>query len=187
MLLVERSSIAASQNNESLSKNDDSLSSNESSSGDMRLNPDELYKLKSGQCGKFLPEYEPKANYYKKYWELYFENEKLMEEVNLESKERNEVLKEIIGIETFYDGNIEKLSSERYLHNGRKRHNRRCADELDKQFKCPYEGCSKLYGSEGSLNLHIKLKHNGGNKTDREKIAKSLVYANAKGINLAVE
>jgi hypothetical protein len=73
------------------------------------------------------------------------------------------------------------------LHNGRKRHNRRCADQLEKDFVCPYEACSKLYGSEGSLNLHIKLKHNGGNKTDREKIAKSLVYANAKGLNFPLE
>jgi hypothetical protein len=47
--------------------------------------------------------------------------------------------------------------------------------------------CEKVYGSEGSLNLHIKLKHNGGNKTDREKIAKSLVYAKASGINLPTE
>lgn len=37
------------------------------------------------------------------------------------------------------------------------------------------------------MNLHIKLKHNGGNKTDREKIAKSLVYANAKGLNFPIE
>jgi len=35
--------------------------------------------------------------------------------------------------------------------------------------------------------LHIKLKHNGGNKTDREKIAKSLVYAKATGLNLPIE
>jgi hypothetical protein len=34
------------------------------------------------------------------------------------------------------------------------------------------------------LNLHIKIKHNGGNKTDREKIAKSIVYAKANNINL---
>lgn len=37
--------------------------------------------------------------------------------------------------------------------------------------QCPYENCNKLYGSEVSLNLHIKLKHKGGNKTDREKLA----------------
>jgi hypothetical protein len=32
--------------------------------------------------------------------------------------------------------------------------------------------------------LHIKIKHNGGNKTDREKFAKSLVYSQASGMNL---
>ena len=30
--------------------------------------------------------------------------------------------------------------------------------------------------------MHIKIKHNGGNKTDREKIAKSLVYAKVNGM-----
>jgi hypothetical protein len=29
--------------------------------------------------------------------------------------------------------------------------------------------------------LHIKKKHNGGNKTDREKLAKSLVILKSKG------
>lgn len=32
--------------------------------------------------------------------------------------------------------------------------------------------------------MHIKIKHNGGNKTDREKIAKSIVYAKANGIDI---
>jgi hypothetical protein len=36
---------------------------------------------------------------------------------------------------------------------------------------CPYDKCRRIYGSDVSLNLHIKLKHNGGNKTDREKLA----------------
>jgi len=30
--------------------------------------------------------------------------------------------------------------------------------------------------------LHIKQKHNGGNKTDREKLAKNLIICKAKGI-----
>jgi hypothetical protein len=49
--------------------------------------------------------------------------------------------------------------------------NRRLAIEIEKNFTCPYERCYKVYGSDVSLNLHIKLKHNGGNKTDREKLA----------------
>jgi len=46
---------------------------------------------------------------------------------------------------------------------------------------CPYEGCNKLYGSDVSLNLHIKLKHNGGNKTEREKLARSIFLAKING------
>jgi transcription elongation factor Elf1 len=134
-----------------------------------------------------LPKYNPNQDYYQLYWDLYLQNENLMASVCNESCITDDLVADCAQIEMFYDDNVEKLSSERYLHNGRKRHNRRCADELEKDFICPYEACNKLYGSEGSLNLHIKLKHNGGNKTDREKIAKSLVYANAKGLNLPVE
>jgi hypothetical protein len=63
-------------------------------------------------------------------------------------------------------GGIERYSS------GRKKHLRRCANEIEKKFKCPYNNCDKFYGSEGSLNLHMKLKHNAGSKTEREKTAK---------------
>ena len=63
----------------------------------------------------------------------------------------------------------------------RKKHMRRTAKEIDRSFICPYDSCAKVYGSEGSLNLHIKIKHNGGNKTDREKLAKSLVDAHFTG------
>jgi hypothetical protein len=45
------------------------------------------------------------------------------------------------------------------------------AVEIAKDFMCPYPKCRRVYGSDVSLNLHIKLKHNGGNKTDREKLA----------------
>lgn len=86
------------------------------------------------------------------------------------------MLNKILKIEQFYDSNLDKLQSERY-QSGRKRHHRRKHDEIQRKFNCPYEKCEKVYGSEGSLNLHIKLKHNGGNKTDREKIAKSILCA----------
>lgn len=57
------------------------------------------------------------------------------------------------------------------------KHIRRCAKEISKDEICPYANCGKLYGSEGSLNLHMKLKHHGGNKTDRERLAKALLVA----------
>ena len=31
------------------------------------------------------------------------------------------------------------------------------------------------------MNLHIKIKHNGGSKTDREKLAKTIIVAFMKG------
>ena len=65
--------------------------------------------------------------------------------------------------------------------NSRKKHLRRTAGEIDRTFICPYDGCAKFFGSEGSQNLHIKIKHNGGSKTDRERLAKTLVKAFAAG------
>jgi len=66
-------------------------------------------------------------------------------------------------------------------NNQRKKHNRRTAKEINRQYICPYKNCQKIYGSEGSLNLHIKIKHNGGNKTDRERLAKQIILAHMKG------
>lgn len=58
---------------------------------------------------------------------------------------------------------------------------RRTATEIKKDFYCPYLNCNKAFGSEGSMNLHIKLKHAGGNKTDRERIAKDIILDKLKG------
>lgn len=63
----------------------------------------------------------------------------------------------------------------------RKKHLRRTTREIERNFVCPYKTCQRLYGSEGSLNLHIKIKHNGGNKTDREKLARQLLAAHMNG------
>lgn len=111
-----------------------------------------------------------------------------MAKIGGESEERDNLLQQILLIEEFYNDteNLERSSRERYI-SGRKKHHRRCANEIKRGLECPYPNCQKIYGSEGSLNLHIKIKHNGGNKTDREKIAKSIVIAKANGIKLADE
>ena len=57
---------------------------------------------------------------------------------------------------------------------------RRTAKEIERTYYCPFEGCDKTFGSEGSQNLHIKIKHNGGNKTDREKLARQIIEAYSK-------
>ena len=110
----------------------------------------------------------------------------MLAEISQTAEDRDQTLKSIIQVEQFYnnDENLERTTRERYL-SGRKKHNRRCANEIQRQLPCPYAKCSKIYASEGSLNLHIKIKHNGGNKTDREKIAKSIVYAKANGIEIS--
>ena len=73
----------------------------------------------------------------------------------------------------------ESLQGSPEAKNKRKKHLRRTAQEIDRTYVCPYEGCQKFFGSEGSQNLHIKIKHNGGSKTDREKLARTLVQAYA--------
>ena len=36
---------------------------------------------------------------------------------------------------------------------------RRTANEIHRFHVCNVEGCGKSYGSEGSLNQHLKIKH----------------------------
>jgi hypothetical protein len=38
-------------------------------------------------------------------------------------------------------------------------------------YECSYPGCGRNYGSSVSMNLHIKVKHNGGTKKEREAYA----------------
>ncbi len=41
----------------------------------------------------------------------------------------------------------------------RKKRKRRLKSEVERNYKCPIPECQKSYGSENSLNQHIKLKH----------------------------
>ena len=41
----------------------------------------------------------------------------------------------------------------------KKKRIRRTANEIARHYTCKVEKCQKSYGSEGSLNQHIKLKH----------------------------
>ena len=45
------------------------------------------------------------------------------------------------------------------VDNEKKKRHRRTAHEIARHYKCPIEDCPKSYGSEGSLNQHIKIKH----------------------------
>lgn len=127
---------------------------------------------------KEVPEYNPGLDYYQLYWTAFIENQVLLEQLKKQSEERNNHIRNLIRLNASQCS--QSQTEEKQGH--RKKHVRRTAKEISKDEMCPYPGCGKYYGSEGSLNLHMKLKHDGGNKTDREKLAKSLVlsYANGK-------
>ena len=42
---------------------------------------------------------------------------------------------------------------------------RRTSNMIEKSYECPFPNCDKNYGSDVSLNLHMKLKQNSGTKT----------------------
>lgn len=48
---------------------------------------------------------------------------------------------------------------------------------IEKSYECPFANCDKNYGSDVSLNLHMKLKHNSGTKTQRETLAREVCLA----------
>ena len=73
-------------------------------------------------------------------------------------------MKSILRIHDFYDNNFDNKIVDRD-EKGRKIHKRKTMAQLLRDLVCPYEACKNVYASEGSLNLHIKRKHNGGNKT----------------------
>lgn len=83
--------------------------------------------------------------------------------------------------------NMSSLNNNRWYSSGRKRHFRRCNNEIKKSYICPYGSCGKNYGSEGSLNLHMKLKHKAGSKTEREKYAREIVIAIRAGNDITEE
>lgn len=45
------------------------------------------------------------------------------------------------------------------LSNFRQKRKRKRKDEVVRSFRCPIDNCMKAYGSENSLNQHIKFKH----------------------------
>ncbi|EGR30875.1 zinc c2h2 type family protein, putative [Ichthyophthirius multifiliis] len=123
------------------------------------------------------PKYNQQTNYYQEFWKTYLMNEMMISKIN-ELSTDNQVLDsklnelEVI-LKLQYTKFVQHLKKEyqKLICMKNKKKNRRTSNEIEKSQICPYVECSKLYGSEVSLNLHIKLKHNGGNKTERERLA----------------
>ena len=47
---------------------------------------------------------------------------------------------------------------------------------IDRHFQCPVTQCGKTYGSEGSLNQHIKRKHKD-HQINKEDLVPSIIGA----------
>lgn len=128
-----------------------------------------------------MPKYNPDKKYLDSYWNLFVANEALLAKIEGASVARDDLLVKILNIEQGYLEYMHKdqEDSDETSKNNRKPHERRYADEIERKYDCPYKSCDKQYGSEGSMNLHIKIKHLGGNKTEREKTAKHIVWCHA--------
>lgn len=112
-----------------------------------------------------LPSYDENRNYHAEFWKMYITThvqiaqlKQLEAQVNKfrDKLEASEKLEAAIN-------EMKKLTC--------KKKNRRAAKDISKDFPCPYAGCFKAYGSDVSLNLHIKSVHNGGTKTERQHLA----------------
>ena len=56
----------------------------------------------------------------------------------------------------------------------RKKHVRRCARDLKKEFPC-YYNCGKSYATDAARNMHMRTKHNEGTKTERDRKARAII------------
>ena len=56
----------------------------------------------------------------------------------------------------------------------RKKHVRRCAKELRKNYPCLYN-CGKEYATDAARNMHMREKHNEVTKTERDRKAREIV------------
>eukprot|EP01016_Furgasonia_blochmanni_P044553 TRINITY_DN6197_c0_g1_i8.p1 TRINITY_DN6197_c0_g1~~TRINITY_DN6197_c0_g1_i8.p1 ORF type:complete len:229 (-),score=36.29 TRINITY_DN6197_c0_g1_i8:190-876(-) len=111
---------------------------------------------------KAAPQDEHNLNYYQEYCKLFIANVVLTSQIKELLSEKNELLNKLTRLEV-------QSSTDMNMGNGgydtpsdsKKKRFRRTAAEIDRHYRCPIEKCMKSYGSEGSLNQHIKLKHPG--------------------------
>lgn len=112
------------------------------------------------------PPFSLSTNYFKEFWRMYLMNDVLVSSLKEISMEKVIIEQKLKSYESI-NSEFEKLLKPQAK-------NRRTASEIKKSFFCPYRGCLRPYGTEVALNLHIKKKHKGGNKSDREDFAREL-------------
>ena len=71
-----------------------------------------------------MPDYDSTKHYDTEFYNLFIQNQNLLEQVENEANERNDTLMQIYRISDFYDNNVAKMKAERY-QSGRKIHERK--------------------------------------------------------------
>lgn len=133
-----------------------------------------------------VPKYNPGICFNQQYFQMFLKNQQILEQIDYIGHDNTDIRLQILRINDFYDRNIQRLANERYKHGVkiRKVTKRKRNVELDKQHCCPYAECERHYNTDCALSNHIMLKHNGGNKTDREKLANALILCVLNGYPL---
>ncbi|KAL4436172.1 hypothetical protein ABPG74_018156 [Tetrahymena malaccensis] len=98
-------------------------------------------------------------SYYQEYCRLFLANQVLTNQMKELVYEKNELTIRLIKLEKRSEDLSEDELNEEEIEEEKKKRIRRQAKLIDRSYICPYESCKKSYGTEGSLNQHIKLKH----------------------------
>ena len=113
---------------------------------------------------------DPNINFYREYCRLYLSNVQLLAQVSSSSTQvrtapsgnRQPELRAKSRLKphtTTMAAQHHSNPEDRESTEEKKKRMRRTAGEIARHYVCSYEKCQKSYGSEGSLNQHIKLKH----------------------------
>lgn len=99
---------------------------------------------------KYYDEYIKLYQYQQVLYEKYYECCEEIDKYKLELEHQIDVLRDCED----YTGLIFDI-----LDTGKQKRYRRTAKEIQRKYKCGIDNCQKAYGTEGSLNQHLKLKH----------------------------
>jgi len=106
-----------------------------------------------------MPADDQNTNYYQEYCRLFIANVVLTTQMKELVAEKNELLSKLSKLEQRQSEMALKSPSLGGDSESKKKRERRRACEIDRHYTCPIEKCQKSYGSEGSLNQHVKNKH----------------------------
>eukprot|EP01016_Furgasonia_blochmanni_P056932 TRINITY_DN97_c0_g2_i4.p1 TRINITY_DN97_c0_g2~~TRINITY_DN97_c0_g2_i4.p1 ORF type:complete len:221 (-),score=39.39 TRINITY_DN97_c0_g2_i4:227-889(-) len=114
--------------------------------------------MNGGGNNSYAPPEDHNLNYYQEYCRLFIANVVLTTQMKELVNEKNDLLTKLAQLEV-KTSQLSGSNSAFDQADDKKKRFRRTASEIDRHYRCPVEPCQKSYGSEGSLNQHLKLKH----------------------------